>query len=208
MDKNILIIEDTFAHLQIIRELVKGDGINSFPSNGTINTAQKLTNFLTPVNHMLAADNGTLRDQKRQQFLKKISVANPISLYIVDFQIFADKNTYNGIKFCEHIDDIKNGVTPVILLTKFADNEPILNNTSITLLKSSLLKNYPKIRIEIVRKLQDNGSTWDDGERDDNENLKIDTIVTNSHNTKITISNYIKVLCGESENNQSNNTSE
>jgi hypothetical protein len=195
MSKNIVIIEDDYDHLQIVRNLINGNDINTFPSVQKVGDAPKLTNFLTYVNHMLAADNEKLRNEKRQKFLQKILEANPISLYIVDFQIFTDKNVYNGIKFCEYIEDIREGNTPVILLTKFTDNEPLLNNTNITTLKSNLMLQFPKIRIEIVRKLQDNGKTWDEGERDSNENLKVDNIVTNSLNTKNAILNYITLFC-------------
>lgn len=203
MNKNILIIEDNYEHLQIIRTLLSGSDINTFPSLNDVDDDQKLAEFLTPINHMLAADDENIRNENKEKFLDSINKTNLVDLFIVDFQLFADKNTCNGIKFCEYINDIKNGNTPVILLTKYKDYDKVIKKTSITALKSNLILKYPKIKIEIVNKFMNDGRVWDKGEMDEKGKLKTDIIAMKSSETKNTITNYIKLFCDKVQQNSS-----
>jgi len=203
VNKNILIIEDNYEHLQIIRTLLSGSDINTFPSLNDVDDDQKLAEFLTPINHMLAADDENIRNENKEKFLDSINKTNLVDLFIVDFQLFADKNTCNGIKFCEYINDIKNGNTPVILLTKYKDYDKVIKKTSITALKSNLILKYPKIKIEIVNKFMNDGRVWDKGEMDEKGKLKTDIIAMKSSETKNTITNYIKLFCDKVQQNSS-----
>lgn len=189
--KNIVIIEDTFDHFQITGKLVADSDNDIFPKD--ITSGQVLSDFLTPVKAFIDTTDAKIRAERIEEFFecekmkskdKRISV----SAYIVDYQLLADTNRINGLKFCEYIEDIREGKVPVILLTILD-----LNDVDVISKKNEFRIKFPKSRIEFERKVQNKRykrtRNWDE------PNKTLEEIIDNCSDLGTRLKNLIKLLC-------------
>jgi hypothetical protein len=196
--KNIVIIEDNFDHFRIISRLIAQSNIDVFPKQITSN--RTLQKFLSPIRSMIIDSNSARRKKFQADFLgsdglKRNGVLVPISLFIVDYELFKENRSITGIEFCKNIDDIIEGKIPVILLT-------ILPGGKIDSEKENFIIDNPKTRGKIfkLRKLQDSNNeydvTWDDGNETivDNDK-KIEKVINNSNTIKRDLIKTIEALC-------------
>jgi len=186
--KNVVIIEDIYEHFQIIGKLICGSDIDVFPKN--INSGSELSDFLTPVRAFIDTTDATIREKNVKAFLgcEKIKDVDPVSLFILDYQLLADNNNINCLKFCEYIEDIKNGKIPAIILTGVD-----LNEIDITGLKNNFVSTYPSSKIEFDRKIDNAGRTWDI------EKKNVDQIVLDSSELSTRLKGIIKRSCSSNE---------
>lgn len=189
--KNIVIIEDTFDHFQITGKLVADSDSDVFPKN--ITSGQILSDFLTPVKAFIDTTDATIRSERIKEFFeceKMKSEGNKISVsaYIVDYQLLADTNRINGLKFCEYIEDIREGRVPVILLTILD-----LDDVDVISKKNEFTIKFPKSRIEFERKVQNKKykrtRNWDEPKK------TLEEIIENSSDLGTRLKNMIKRLC-------------
>lgn len=189
--KNIIIIEDNFNHFQIIKKLITDNEIDTYPKN--INSGQDLCDFLTPVKAFIDTTDVITRVKRINEFLDDVNLKQNSrnihkSLYIVDYQLLADNNYINGLKFCEYINDIREGKVPAIILTIID-----LNTVDVNHQKNEFINKYPKSKIEFYRKVQDKRNkkirNWDENGKN------IDDIVSNSIELSSSLKSTINRLC-------------
>ena len=193
---NIVIIEDNYDHFQIIGKLIADEQNDVFPKN--INSGQELSDFLTPIRAMIDTTDATTRQNRKNEFfesdnLKQSNQKISISLYIIDYRLLADTNTINGLKFCEYVEEIREGKTPAILLTILD-----LDRVDVLTQRNEFTNKYPNSRIEFERKTQNKQhkiiKNWDENDKTINE------IVTNSSDLNTRLKNTINRLCPQNDN--------
>ncbi|GAB6010002.1 hypothetical protein [Dysgonomonas reticulitermitis] len=197
--KNIVIIEDNFDHFQIIGKLIADSDIDVFPKN--INSGQELCDFLTPVKAFIDTADATTRENRKNEFsnsekMKQNNCKISDSIYIVDYQLLADNNNINGLKFCEYIDDIREGKIPAILFTVLD-----LDDVNVIQQKNDFTNKFPNSKVEFERKVLNQANrrvkTWDEYKKNEDGTTKIDDIVTYSSELGTRLKNTINRLCPE-----------
>lgn len=189
--KNIVIIEDNFEHFQIISKLISSTGIDIFPKN--INSGQDLCDFLTSVRAFIDTTDAIERAKRINEFFDDINLKQNgnnilVSLYIVDYQLLADNNYINGLRFCEYLSDIREGRVPAIILTIID-----LNDVNVINQRHEFINRFPESKIEFYRKVQDQTrkkiKNWDENGK------SIDEIVNNCSQLSNDLKSTINRLC-------------
>ncbi len=185
--KNIVIIEDNFLHFQIIGKLIKSHDINIFP-NG-INSDKELCDFLNPIRALIETTDANTRENRITEFFNNMHIAqDQISIYIVDFQLLADSADINGLKFCEYINDIREGKVPAIILT-ISD----LNQVDVLKQRTDFVNKFTKSKIEFDRKVQN--KTGKKIKNWDQQGQNINAIIINSSDLSDRLKGTIDRLC-------------
>lgn len=216
MIKNIVIIEDDIKHFQIISRLIARNDVDVFPK-GIIDKEEEkekkneLQNFLSPIKAMLEDSDNARRKTFLDHFLlddrlKKEGKSVPISLFIIDYELYRDHESITGIELCDNIEDIKEGRIPVILLTILTDGA-IDNEKTRFVTKSE--KEYEKkyktkggAKIEKLSKTLNRGDdgfvrTWNEDHREIDEILKD---MRRYSEIKDTLNSTIDRLCANKNN--------
>lgn len=189
--KNIVIIEDNFEHFQIISKLISSTEIDVFPKN--INSGQDLCDFLTSVRAFIDTTDATERAKRINEFFDDMNLKQngnniQVSLYIADYQLLADNNFINGLRFCEYLSDIREGNIPAIILTIID-----LNDVNVINQRHEFLNRFPESKIEFYRKVQDQTrnkiKNWDENGK------SIDEIVNNCSQLSNNLKSTINRLC-------------
>jgi CheY-like chemotaxis protein len=189
--KNIVIIEDNFEHFQIIRKLISSNEIDVYPKN--INSGQDLCDFLTSVRAFIDTTDATERAKRINEFFDDMNLKQngnniQVSLYIVDYQLLADNNYINGLRFCEYLSDIREGKVPAIILTIID-----LNDVNVINKRHEFINRFPESKIEFYRKVQDQTrkkiKNWDENGK------SIDEIVNNCSQLSSNLKSTINRLC-------------
>lgn len=109
--------------------------------------------------------------------LKKEGKSVPISLFIIDYELYHDEKSITGIEVCDNIEDIKEGRIPVILLTILTDGA--IDNEKTRFVTKSKKGNKEKggAKIEKLSKTLNRGDdgfvrTWNEDHREIDEILK------------------------------------